>query len=66
MLILSHLGNDCTTNNTYGKWTVDTKQPDCGVYDEATKLIDDLPNGTIDGILQGHRHKFAHHFHKGT
>lgn len=29
-------------------------------------LINALPNGTIDGIIQGHRHKFAHHFYKGT
>lgn len=33
--------------------------------DQATQLIDSLPAGTIDGLLQGHRHKFAHHFRKG-
>lgn len=67
VLVLAHLGNDCNISNTYGKWTKDTKQADCGVpNDEATKLISDLPEGTIDGLLQGHRHKFAHHFIKGN
>lgn len=66
VLIAGHMGNDCTIGNTYGKWAYDTPQEECGVHDEATQLIDALPNGTIDGILQGHRHKFAHHFHKGV
>lgn len=66
VLVVGHLGNDCNISNAYGKWTKDTKQPDCGVpTDESTKLISDLPDGTIDGLLQGHRHKFAHHFIKG-
>lgn len=34
--------------------------------DEVSLLIDSLPAGTIDAILQGHRHKFAHHFYKGV
>lgn len=66
VLIVGHLGNDCSVGNTYGKWTEDTKQPECGVAgDEVSILIDSLPTGTIDAILQGHRHKFAHHFYKG-
>jgi len=28
-------------------------------------LINGLPEGTIDGVIQGHRHKFAHHFLRG-
>lgn len=66
VLIVAHLGNDCNVTNKYGRWTKDTKQEPCGVQDEATMLINALPNGTIDGIIQGHRHKFAHHFYKGT
>ena len=31
-----------------------------------SKLINDLPEGTIDGVVQGHRHKFSHHFIKGV
>jgi len=64
VLVLAHLGNDCNTSNIYGNWTNSSKQNECRVNDEATKLIDSLPTGTIDGILQGHRHKFAHHFYK--
>lgn len=29
-----------------------------------TGFIDQLPEGTIDGILTGHRHEFVHHWHK--
>lgn len=66
VLILGHVGNDCTIGNKYGKWTKSTEQPPCGIdNDEITKLIHDLPDGTIDGVIQGHRHKFAHHFIKG-
>jgi hypothetical protein len=28
-------------------------------------LIDSLPEGTIDGVVQGHRHNIAHYYHKG-
>jgi UDP-2,3-diacylglucosamine pyrophosphatase LpxH len=28
-------------------------------------LISKLPAGTVDGVVQGHRHKFAHHFLNG-
>ena len=66
VLLSAHVGNGCFTSNQYGIWKESTKQEDCGVDDEATMLIDALPKGTIDGFLQGHRHKFAHHFHKGT
>ena len=66
MLILGHLGNACTVNNTYGNWSEKTPQPECGSHDESSMLIDALPKGTIDGIIQGHRHKFAHHYHKGV
>ncbi len=65
VLVVGHLGNDCNASTVYGKWGVDSKQEDCG-KGEAADLIDALPTGTIDGILQGHVHKFAHHFHKGT
>ena len=27
-------------------------------------LIDSLPEGTIDGVVQGHRHFEVHHWHK--
>ena len=28
-------------------------------------LIKSLPNGTIDGVVQGHRHTFSHHYIQG-
>ena len=66
VLILAHVGNDCNITNKYGFWTKDTIQEPCGVdSDEITLLINALPTGTIDGVIQGHRHKFAHHYIKG-
>ena len=38
---------------------------DCSPDDEISQLIDSLPEGTVDGIVQGHRHKIVHHFRKG-
>jgi hypothetical protein len=28
-------------------------------------LLKGLPTGTLDGVLQGHRHKFSHKFING-
>lgn len=30
-----------------------------------TQLIKALPEGTIDGVIQGHRHRIAHHYING-
>jgi hypothetical protein len=30
-----------------------------------TVLIKSLPAGTVDGVIQGHRHTVVHHFIKG-
>ena len=65
VLILSHVGNDCPQVLNYRVWTKDTLQNECP-EDEITKLIDALPEGTIDAIVQGHRHKIVHHFYKGN
>ena len=27
-----------------------------------TELLKSLPEGTVDGVVQGHRHRFVHHF----
>jgi hypothetical protein len=29
-------------------------------------LLNAIPKGTIDGVVQGHRHKFSHHFINGV
>lgn len=67
VLIVSHVGNNCNANNTYGIWTIESKQSStCVPEDEMTKLISSLPKGTIDGVVQGHRHRFSHHFIEGV
>jgi hypothetical protein len=30
-----------------------------------SKLIAELPKGTLDAVAQGHRHFFSHHFIEG-
>ena len=29
-----------------------------------TSLLTSLPQGTVDGVIQGHRHSFVHHYIK--
>ncbi len=65
VLIVGHLGNFCNITNKFGFWTKDTQQADCGDFGEVSKLLTALPAGTVDGIIQGHAHKFAHHFING-
>ena len=66
VIIVCHVGNSCDVGFDYGIWTKDSKQPECADDDEISKLIDALPPHTIDGIVQGHRHKIVHHFRKGN
>lgn len=63
VIIVSHVGNDCPQNSTYDLRTNETEQPPCQP-DEITALIDSLPEGTIDGVVQGHRHRWVHHWYK--
>jgi hypothetical protein len=65
VLLVTHIGDECPLNLTYGIWTAQTQQNSCQIGDEMSKLLDSLPNGTVDGVLQGHRHVIAHHFRKG-
>lgn len=60
------MGNDCNADNTYGLWDKYSEQESQCTNDEITALLDALPVGTIDGVIQGHRHKFSHHFIKGV
>lgn len=67
MLIVSHVGNDCNADATYGEWDVNTKQSSsCSGDDEISTLLKTLERGTVDGVVQGHRHKFSHHFINGV
>ncbi len=34
--------------------------------DEMFKLLDSLPPGMIDAVVQGHRHTQSHYFYKGV
>lgn len=64
VVVLSHVGNGCPSSNVYGEWEEDTIQSACENGDEINSLIDRLPAGTIDAVVQGHRHTFSHHFRK--
>jgi 2',3'-cyclic-nucleotide 2'-phosphodiesterase (5'-nucleotidase family) len=64
ILLVAHVGNDCPQNKTYDIRTAETPQEECPP-DEITNLIDVLPEGTIHGIVQGHRHEWVHHWKKG-
>ena len=37
----------------------------CRDTDEMSSLLKSIPKGTIDGVVQGHRHKFSHHYIEG-
>jgi 5'-nucleotidase len=65
VIVLAHFGNKCTANRTYDVRTSETKQDSCE-SDEVITFIDRLPEGTIDGILCGHRHQFVHHWYKNV
>jgi 5'-nucleotidase len=67
VLILSHMGNYCEADNSYGLWFENTRQgSSCQEEDEMGVLLKSLPTGTIDGVVQGHRHRFSHHFIRGV
>jgi 2',3'-cyclic-nucleotide 2'-phosphodiesterase (5'-nucleotidase family) len=65
VILLSHLGDWCDIDNTYGLWFKQTPQKECQPAGELKKLLDALPPGTIDGVVQGHYHNFYHHFVNG-
>lgn len=65
VLILSHVGDACPLNLTYGIWTNSTSQPQCP-DDEMSNLINSLPEGTVHGVVQGHRHSAVHQYRKNV
>lgn len=65
IIIVSHVGNQCSAGFDYGIWTASSPQPQCADDDEMTELINALPAGTIHGVVQGHRHTVSHVFIKG-
>ena len=65
VLLVGHVGDACVSDAEYGLWTEKNAHGEDCPEDEISTLIDALPSGTINGIIQGHRHKFAHNFKKG-
>lgn len=65
VLITSHVGNQCSAGFDYGIWNASSIQPECADDDEMTELLQALPTGTIQGVVQGHRHTVSHVFIKG-
>ena len=65
VILVGHVGNACVNKFDYGIWTKDTPQPECAEKDEITMLLRSLPKGTIQGVVQGHRHTVSHVFIDG-
>lgn len=64
VLILGHLGAKCPSDYKHQNRTRKSPQPACQ-EDELTKLLDALPEGTIDGVVAGHIHDVSHHYYRG-
>ena len=65
VILVGHVGNQCSNDFTYGIWKKNTQQNPCAEKDEMTELIKSLPKGTIQGVVQGHRHTVSHVFIDG-
>ena len=68
VVIDAHVGLKCDLNhgrfgNTIRKPT--DPQGGCDPGDEMTRLIDGLPEGTIDAVVSGHTHTLVHHWIRG-
>ena len=64
IVLVTHVGMSCANNFTYGVWNINNS-PNICPNDEISILIDNLPEGTIDAVIQGHRHRIAHYYYKG-
>jgi 2',3'-cyclic-nucleotide 2'-phosphodiesterase (5'-nucleotidase family) len=66
VLIMAHEGNSCPGQSmnlsTWKKTTNQTACPDGPM----THILDLLPNGTVDAIVQGHRHEIVHFYKNGV
>jgi 5'-nucleotidase len=63
IILLGHLGARCPSDLKHQNRTRKLEQHGCD-EDELTKLIDELPEGTIDAVVAGHIHEIAHHYHR--
>lgn len=67
ILILSHVGLNCTNHDQTGKlymYNKNTKQSTCEYNSPILKLINNTKPGLIDGILNGDMHNQVHHWIK--
>ena len=46
--------------------TQDTLQTECRSQDEIVRMIERLPEGTLDAVVAGHTHQIVHHWIKGV
>lgn len=67
VLLVSHVGDYCHVDRpSYGIWSKKTGLDSCMKEGEIHKLLDALPVGTIDGVLQGHYHEIVHNYIRGV
>jgi 5'-nucleotidase len=66
VIIMAHEGNSCPGQSmTMGIWKKTTNQTACP-DGPITHILDLLPNGTIDAVVQGHRHEIVHFYKNGV
>jgi 2',3'-cyclic-nucleotide 2'-phosphodiesterase (5'-nucleotidase family) len=69
VLVTSHVGVQCP-NDIDEKMrlmirNISTPQAQCRDSDEMYVLLQNLPNGTLDGVIGGHVHDVVHHWFNG-
>ena len=64
VIIVSHVGDGCDSDYSNGNRTNTSNAGSCP-KDEISNLIDALPAGTIDAVVQGHRHRLVHRYYNG-
>lgn len=71
VFLVSHFGPICDNEDgfldkyTLKIWTEKDRQPKCKNYEGLVDLLESLPKGTIQGLLNGHVHRISHHWING-
>lgn len=66
VLVMAHEGNSCPGQSLdMSFWRKTSNQTDCP-DGPMTHILDLLPAGTIDAVVQGHRHETVHTFKNGV
>ncbi len=68
VVLTAHAGLFCSRDNErpYGVWKPTDNQGICNPNDEMTKLLTELPQGTLDAVVSGHTHSVVHHWVNGV